>query len=129
MLTMYEAKSKTIVSSAIFVYDNNSIQICVNGIPYNPDDITKNYCIKFGLIDRHGDYEGVWGLVSKVDYDKYNSNSNDYITVVLANNTLAGLKWGTVFPLKLIGTKIPQFDMNLVYDNQIMYKATLQIIK
>lgn len=111
------------VKDASFIYNEKIININVNNIYYDNNDQSNNKYIKICLIDWDGDYETVWALVSSNDFDKYNSNYKDYITVVLANNTLAGLKWGTVFPIKLLGNKMPIFDMRLVNPNQTMYLA------
>jgi hypothetical protein len=112
-----------LVSKGSFIYDDITIELTTANIPYDSKDTTNNYYIKFDLIDSDGSYEGVWGLVSEADYNKYNSNIKEYITVVLANNTLAGLSWGCVFPLKLVGDRRPSFDIRLVDENNIMYKV------
>lgn len=111
------------VKDASFIYNEKIININVNNIYYDNNNQSNNKYIKICLIDWDGDCESVWALVSSNDFDKYNSNYKDYITVVLANNTLAELKWGTVFPIKLLGNKMPIFDMRLVSPNQTMYLA------
>ena len=113
-----------VVDTGSFIYRNIPVELTVKDIPYDSKDNNNNHYIKFDLIDSDGDYESVWGLVSKTNYHKYKSGFREYITVVLANNTsLAGLRWGCVFPLKLMGDIKPSFDIRLVDENNIMYKA------
>lgn len=121
MLKMYKDDKE--VEDASFIYNEKTINININNIYYDNNNESNNKYIKVCLIDWDDDRESVWALVSSENYDKYNSNSEDYITVVLANNTLAGLEWGTVFPVKLLGNKMPIFDMRLVDSNQSMYIA------
>lgn len=117
-------KDKGPIDEALFTYDKDVINISVSDIPYDPNNTNNNYCIKVSLIDFDGDMESVWCLVSGISYDEYMSNnSNDYITCVLSNNTLAGLKWGTVFPVRLLCKRRPFFDMRLVNPNQTLYIA------
>ena len=124
MLIMYVTDDENaVVDTASFIYNDDSIIISVKDISYDREKETNNCYIKFDLIDSNGDCESVWGLVSKLNYDKYNSCYKEYITVVLANNTLAGLNWGLVFPIKLVGNGKPSFDIRLVDENNVIYKA------
>ena len=123
-LIMYAINNENVVvNTASFIYNDDSILINVEDILYDREEEINNCYIKFDLIDSDGDCESVWGLVSKLNYDKYNSYCKEYITVVLANNTLAGLNWGWVFPIKLVGNKRASFDVRLADENNVIYKA------
>lgn len=79
--------------------------------------------IKVNLTNNGEDSEEIWAWIGENTKDAYSkdkiTNSYDHLAIT-ANNTLNGIPWGCVIPIKLNGSNRPTSDM--VYINSLSTK-------
>lgn len=82
-----------------------------------PFKLTKTHLAKFRLV-RDGCGEGPWFWLHPDDVADYKANSaSDRVRLgVVANDCLAGLPWGCVFPYVMQGEDRPECNMDTLMD-------------